>query len=138
MSRSPVEFALISSQTVVLVNSRGGYIAHPQDWESETQEVAISKHIKSIDAAHPGKDYLRVTLDDFQVNVSHGFHQCLAFPALGRSVGRLRDLFDDRALDKTLLQRFLIVIVTALNFMHQAGIVHTGSLMRVSDFEHAD
>jgi hypothetical protein len=48
------------------------------------------------------------------------------FPALGMSLGDLRDLYDDRALDKTLMQRFLIVVVTALYFMHEEGIVHTG------------
>jgi hypothetical protein len=53
-------------------------------------------------------------------------HQCLMFPALGMSLGDLRDLYDDRALDKTLMQRFLIVVVTALYFMHEEGIVHTG------------
>ncbi|CAK1362660.1 Dual specificity protein kinase pom1 [Cercospora beticola] len=37
----------------------------------------------------------------------------------------LRDLFDEKALEKTLLQKFLLVIVTALDFMHQAGVVHT-------------
>lgn len=42
------------------------------------------------------------------------------------SLTNLRNLFDERALEKSLLQRFLLVIVTALDFMHQAGIVHTG------------
>ncbi|KAI1839814.1 hypothetical protein JX266_013972 [Neoarthrinium moseri] len=56
--------------------------------EDDTQELAISHYIKSINAKHP-------------------------------------DLFENRALDKTLLQKFLYVIVTGLDFLHQAGVVHT-------------
>lgn len=94
---------------------------------NESQEVAVSHHIKSIDAEHhPGKAHLRVALEDFEVEGPFGFHQCLVFPCLGTSLTNLRDLFDDGALDKTLLQKYLLVILTALDFMHQAGIVHTG------------
>lgn len=98
--------------------------------ENETQEVAISRHFRSINADHPGKQYLRVALEDFYVKGSHGLHQCLVFPALGMTLTNLRDLFDERALEKTLLQRFLLVIVTALDFMHQAGVVHTGMSLK--------
>lgn len=94
--------------------------------EREAQEVVISHHLKSINAEHPGQTYLRVALDDFQVEGPHGRHQCLVFPALGMSLTNLRDLFDEKALEKTLLQRLLLVILTALDFTHQAGIVNTG------------
>lgn len=93
----------------------------------ESQEVAISHHIKSIDAEHhPGKAHLRVALEDFEVEGPCGRHQRLVFPCLGRSLSEVRDIFDDRALDKTLLQYYLYVIFTAKDFMHQVGIVHTG------------
>lgn len=62
----------------------------------------------------------------FEVQGPRCSHQCLVFPCLGMSLTKLRDLFVERALEKTLLQKFLLVIVTALDFMHQAGVVHTG------------
>jgi len=97
--------------------------------EDKIQEVKVSDHLRSIDAAeHPGKSHLRIALENFEVKGPHGTHQCLVFPALGVSLTNLRDLFDKRAIEKTLLQKFLVVIVTALDFMHQAGIVHTGML----------
>jgi serine/threonine protein kinase len=103
--------------------------------KDESQEVAISHHLRSIDTEHPGKSYLRMALDNFEVEGPHGRHQCLVFPALGMSLTSLRDLFDERAIEKTLLQRFLLVVVTTLDFMHQAGVVHTGksSIADVSD-----
>jgi len=82
--------------------------------------------LRSIDAKHPGKSYLRVVLDYFEIRGLHDLHQCLVFPALGTSLSSLRDLFKERAIDKTLLPKFLLVIETTLDFMHQAGVVHTG------------
>jgi hypothetical protein len=95
--------------------------------DDNTQELAISHHIKSLDAnGHPGKQHLRVKLDDFHVEGPHGTHQCLVFAPLGRNLTSLRDLFEDKALDKTLLQKFLLVILVALDYLRQAGVVHTG------------
>ncbi|KAF2717604.1 hypothetical protein K431DRAFT_323022 [Polychaeton citri CBS 116435] len=68
---------------------------------NQTQEVAISEHSKFIDAEHSGKSYLRVALEDFH----------------------------ERALERTLLQKFLLVI---------AGVVHTADDLAMSKVEHAE
>ena len=94
--------------------------------EDNAQELTISHHIKAIQAEHPGKERLRVALDDFHIRGPHGSHQCLVFPTLGLTLTSLRNLFEGRALEKTLLQKFLLMIVTGLDFLHQAGVVHTG------------
>lgn len=99
--------------------------------KNETQELAISHHINSIEADHPGKERLRTTLDDFRVEGPHGIHQCLVFPALGMTLANLRDLFEDKALEKRLLQKFLFMVVLGLDFLHQAGVVHTGVAHRL-------
>lgn len=67
-----------------------------------------------------------MALDGFHIRGPHGSHQCLVFPALGMTLNNLRDLFEKRALAKTLLQKILYLIVTGLDFLHQAGVVHTG------------
>ncbi|THX66867.1 protein kinase [Aureobasidium pullulans] len=95
--------------------------------EDISQEVTISNHIRSIDAHHPGKERLRVTSDDFRVTGLHGVHQCLVFSVLGMTLAHLRDLFEEKALEKTLLQKCLYAVVLGLDFLHQAGVVHTGS-----------
>ncbi|THY03396.1 protein kinase [Aureobasidium pullulans] len=97
--------------------------------EDESNELAISRHIKSFDdGIHPGKHRSRVTLDDFHVRGPHGTHRCLVFPALGRTLAQVRNVFEDRRLDKLLLQRFLYPILQGLDFLHQTGVVHTGLL----------
>ncbi|THY58805.1 protein kinase [Aureobasidium pullulans] len=94
--------------------------------EDESNELAISHHIKSFDdGIHPGKHRSRVTLDDFHVRGPHGTHHCLVFPALGRTLAQVRNVFEDQKLDKLLLQRFLYPILQGLDFLHQTGVVHT-------------
>jgi hypothetical protein len=89
-------------------------------------EVAISRYIKSIDAEHPGKDLLRLVLDDFQITGPYGMHQCLLFAPLGLSYTDFRDLFPEKRLSKELLQQTLQLVLLGLDFLHQAGVVHTG------------
>ncbi|TIA38477.1 protein kinase [Aureobasidium pullulans] len=94
--------------------------------EDGSNELAISHHIKSFDdGIHPGKHRSRVTLDDFHIRGPHGRHHCLVFPALGRTLAQVRNVFEDRKLDKLLLQRFLYPILQGLDFLHQTGVVHT-------------
>ena len=64
--------------------------------QDESNESAISQHIKSFeDGIHPGKHRLRITLDDSHVRGPYGTHQCLVFPALGRTLAQVRDVFED-------------------------------------------
>jgi hypothetical protein len=95
---------------------------------SQSQELAISHHLKTADDpdGHPGKPYLRIALDDFHIKGPHASHQCLVFPVLGKTLAELRDLFNDRAFYVSLLQRYMMAIVHAIDVMHQEGIVHTG------------
>ncbi|KAH3921525.1 hypothetical protein HBH64_040840 [Parastagonospora nodorum] len=88
-------------------------------------EVAISRHLKSIDAEHPGKDLLRLVLDDFQITGPHGMHKCLLFAPLGLSYTDFRNLFPEKGLNKELLQQTLQLVLLGLDFLHQAGVVHT-------------
>lgn len=89
-------------------------------------EMAISQHLKPIEAEHPGKDLLRLVLDDFQIAGPHGMHQCLLFTPLGMSYTNFRNMFPTRTLSKQLLQESLLLILLGLDFLHQAGVVHTG------------
>jgi hypothetical protein len=94
--------------------------------EETTQEFAISHHIKSIEADHPGKQRLRVALDGFQLNDNSHVHQCLVFAPLGLTYTQFRNMFPSKALDKDLLKQSLLMIFLGLDFSHQAGVVHTG------------
>lgn len=113
------------------------YLTHSQDilltlkvcvtGEDASNEVAISDHIKSIDAEHPGKERLRVVRDRFKIQGPSGDHQCLLFTPLGLTYTDFRSLFPEKGLSADLLRQSLLMILLGLDFMHQAGIVHTGT-----------
>ena len=90
-------------------------------------EAAISDYLTPIDAAgHPGKDLLRLVLDHFQVAGPGGTHHCLLFEPLGISLTEYRNRFPRKRLPENLLQHVLRLILVGLDFLHQAGVVHTG------------
>lgn len=92
-----------------------------------TQEVTISNYIKAIDGSeHPGKERLRVTLDDFKLAGPYGSHQCLVFPTLGLTYTDYRNIFPGRVLNKDILRVTLLMVLLGLDFLHLAGVVHTG------------
>jgi hypothetical protein len=93
----------------------------------EHNEVIVSKHLKPIEAEHPGKELVRLVQDHFKIDGPHGTHQCLLFQPLGMSLTDFRNLLPQKAFDKRLLQQSLQLILLGLDFMHQAGVVHTGT-----------
>lgn len=97
--------------------------------EDFSNEVKVSELVRSIDAEHPGKARLRVALDTFQIQGPNGSHQCLVFAPLGLTYTKFRTLFPNNALNKDLLQQSLLMILLGLDFLHQAGIVHTGTAL---------
>jgi hypothetical protein len=94
--------------------------------EETTQESAISQHINSVEADHPGKQRLRVALDEFDLDHNTQKHHCLAFTPLGLTYTQFRNVFPSRTLNKDLLKQSLLMILLGLDFLHQAGVVHTG------------
>lgn len=82
----------------------------------------------SVDGQHPGRDLLRLVQDGFQLSGPHGTHQCLLFQPLGLTLTKFRNRFPGKALSKVLLQQTLQLLLLALDFLHQAKVVHTGML----------
>ena len=97
-----------------------------QDANDVDNEVVVSEYLKSIDAEHPGKQLLRLVLDEFKVGGPRGLHQCLLFNPLGISFTKFRNLFPKKRLNNILLQQTLQLVLLGLDFLHQAGVVHTG------------
>lgn len=89
-------------------------------------EVAVSQYLKPIDPGnHPGKNLLRLAIDDFQIQGPHGMHQCLLFTPLGLSFTKFRNMFPEKGITPLLLRQTLVLVALGLDFLHQAGVVHT-------------
>lgn len=55
----------------------------------------------------------------------------LGLQPTGPKFHALSDLFPEKALNKTLLQQTLQQVLLSLDFLHQAGVVHTGMFRSV-------
>ncbi|ETS73402.1 hypothetical protein PFICI_15007 [Pestalotiopsis fici W106-1] len=89
-------------------------------------EIAVSQHIRAIDPdGHPGRDFLRLVLDDFQIKGPHGLHRCLLLDPLGMSLANFANFYQKGWLTTELLQLSLVNVLAGLDFLHQAGVVHT-------------
>ncbi|KAL2069702.1 hypothetical protein VTL71DRAFT_14381 [Oculimacula yallundae] len=89
------------------------------------KELSVSLYLKSIEAEHPGKGFLRLTVDNFELQGPNGTHQCLLFMPLGLSFSKLRSRFPEDSIPKQLVQHSLQILLVGLDFLHQAGVVHT-------------
>ncbi|KAL2129155.1 hypothetical protein VTI74DRAFT_8161 [Chaetomium olivicolor] len=95
------------------------------NWGSDG-ELAVSRHLQSLDdGGHPGRKLLRLVVDNFTVTGPHPTHQCLLFNPLGTSLTEFRTMLDENGLSKELLQWTLRFVLWGLDFLHQAGVVHT-------------
>ncbi|KAH7237314.1 kinase-like domain-containing protein [Fusarium solani] len=100
--------------------------------QDTAQGLVISNHIKAIDGSeHPGKNILRVALDDFKVTGPQGSHQCPVFAPLGLTFTDYRNLFPQRSLPKDILRVTLLMVLLGVDFMHQAGVLDNPSPRKV-------
>jgi hypothetical protein len=94
---------------------------------SPDNEASVSRHLNFVDAGgHPGKDVLRLALDDFDISAPSGIHQCLVFKPLGLTFTKLRNIYPERGISKARLQHTLQLLALGLHFMHSADVIHTG------------
>ncbi|KAF1825216.1 protein kinase [Dissoconium aciculare CBS 342.82] len=93
--------------------------------EKNSKEILVSKHVQSIQAEHPGRERLRIVVDDFEIAGPTGQHQCLLFAPQGMAYTDFLRRFPDKSINKILLQQTLLLTLLGLDFLHQAGIVHT-------------
>nr|POF04075.1 serine/threonine-protein kinase srpk [Quercus suber] len=97
-----------------------------QDATVVNNEVLTSRHIATVEGEHIGRQWIRLPQDEFEIESDQGRHQCLVFPPMGMTFTELRNMLPDKTFSKEILQRSLHPVAVALDFMHQAGVVHTG------------
>ncbi|RAK85207.1 kinase-like protein [Aspergillus costaricaensis CBS 115574] len=90
------------------------------------RELDIYKHINSVEAQHPGRNFIRRLLDHFYLQGPHGCHACLVHEPLGMTADFLVTMAprNERTLDfmKPAIRQLLV----ALDFLHsECHIIHT-------------
>ncbi|KAK2808640.1 hypothetical protein FQN50_004504 [Emmonsiellopsis sp. PD_5] len=92
----------------------------------QNNEIAVSNHLKASNIEHPGKAFVRVVLESFDIETPSGTHQCLLYEPLGISFTEFLDLLPDNKFPETLLQRSMQLVLVGLAYLHRAMVVHTG------------
>ncbi|PYH89999.1 U4/U6 small nuclear ribonucleo protein PRP4 [Aspergillus ellipticus CBS 707.79] len=95
--------------------------------QKQNRELDIYNHITSVEADHPGKDFIRKLLDHFSIKGPHGDHVCLVHEPLGISANQLlRNYIPGRTMTLEEMKPCIRQLLIAVDFLHSvAGIVHT-------------
>ncbi|KAE8355803.1 kinase-like protein [Aspergillus coremiiformis] len=88
-------------------------------------EVEISKHLKAIHDIHGGEKYVRLVLDSFEISGPCGVHTCLLYPPAGIDIRDYIHCLEGDALPENLLRPALRLVLIAVDYLHQAKVIHT-------------
>ena len=95
------------------------------------RELAILTTVSNYDVQHPGYGHVLRLLDHFNHTGPNGTHLCVVTEALGPSIGDLlyppwRQFTDSFRYPKDLVREISKQALLALQYIHNAGIVHGG------------
>lgn len=91
-----------------------------------SRELAVLKHLNSIQTEHVGSLLVRDVLDEFVITRNDRKYQAIVHPPLAITLREFRRMFPDKSLPLDLLKNVLYHILTALDFLHtEAGVIHT-------------
>ena len=90
-------------------------------------EVAIIEHLRGNSNDHPGQRFVRLISDSFEVSGPHGTHTCLLYPPAGLDMSDCMQCLPGGTLTVPLLRAMVRNILLALDYLHQASIIHTGT-----------
>ncbi|KZF22425.1 kinase domain protein [Xylona heveae TC161] len=88
-------------------------------------EVEISNYLRTIQDVHGGEKCVRLVHDSFQVQGPHGVHQCLLYQPAGVDISDFMHYLPEGALPEYLLRPAMRIVLVALDYLHQAKVVHT-------------
>ncbi|KAI9042650.1 kinase-like protein [Aspergillus affinis] len=88
-------------------------------------EVEISKHLQTIHDVHGGEKYVRLVLDSFEISGPCGVHTCLLSAPAGIDIRDYMHCLQGDALPEALLRPALRFVLVALDYLHQAKVIHT-------------
>ncbi|KAB8270696.1 kinase-like protein [Aspergillus minisclerotigenes] len=88
-------------------------------------EVVISDHLKAMHSTHAGERYVRLILDAIEISGPYGVHPCLLYEPAGIDIRDYMHCLEGDALPENLLRPTLRFVLIALDYLHQANIIHT-------------
>ncbi|KAF5644457.1 CMGC SRPK kinase [Fusarium sp. NRRL 52700] len=89
------------------------------------QELAVYKHLSSLDLDHAGRQHVREVRDTFKISGSYGEHEVFVMPPLGMSLRTLQESQQGNVFQETLVTSAIDQTLLGLNYLHDADVIHT-------------
>ncbi|KAB8253552.1 kinase-like protein [Aspergillus pseudonomiae] len=93
--------------------------------KGQLPEVVISKHLQAMHSTHGGEKYVRLILDAFEIPGPYGVHPCLLYEPAGIDIRDYIHCLEGDKLPENLLRPAIRFVLIALDYLHQANIIHT-------------
>lgn len=90
------------------------------------QELEVYRHLASGNEEHPGWDHVRQLENSFKLRGPNGEHDVFVMKPLGMSLRTLQEMQKGNVFQKDLVTVALSQVLLGLNFLHEAGVIHTG------------
>ena len=94
---------------------------------SASHELQISRRIANMRSSHPGRQFVRTTIDSFMATGPHGTHMRLVYEPMREPIWLLQRRFDDGRYSSGILKWSLRCLLSGWDYLHsQCHIIHTG------------
>jgi serine/threonine protein kinase len=96
----------------------------------QSRELQALRALAQYSSVYPGFEYIVRLLDDFLLKGPNGCHQCLVFDLLRPTLNTMVDdvhHFRER-LETDIIIRVSTQILKAVDYMHEAGYAHVGTV----------
>lgn len=129
LSRSLVGFQRLFIHCATNLNREHRYLVLKVHVRSKRKlpEIAVVEHLRVNKDDHPGQRFVRLISDSFEVIGPHGTHTCLLYPPAGLDMSDCMQCLPGETLTVPLLRAMVRNILLALDYLHQANIIHTGT-----------
>lgn len=104
------------------------------------QEIELGKTVFSRKTSHPGRKFIRVAHDSFDLQgYMSGKHVCMVMEPLRAPLGKVRSHGSKKPVPSQNIRAVLPSMLQALDYLHsEARLVHTGKLSLSSSWHSAD
>ena len=93
------------------------------------QELEVYRHLAGVTMEHSGRGHIRQLKDSFKLKSRTGEHDVSVMMPLGMSLRTLQDMQKNGIFQQTLVVGALDQVLTGLNFLHEADVIHTGKYL---------
>ena len=93
------------------------------------QELEVYRHLAGVTMEHSGREHIRRLEDSFKLESRTGDHDVFVMTPLGMSLRTLQEVQKNGIFQQTLVVSALDQVLTGLNFLHEADVIHTGKYL---------